>query len=301
MSALAFGCGPIGGRGDAGRTESLAALAAAWEGGIRHFDTAPSYGDGAGEVLLGQALRQWPRAEVTVSSKVGRVRMAIADPYGDDTLRREPLFDFTADAVRRSVDESLTRLGLDRLDLALVHDPDDHLEVALTETFPALRQLAEVGAVGVGTTSVETARKLVGVVDVVMIANAWSLTRRDAVVLLDECAAAGVDVLAAAPFDSGLLATDEPDAAAHYLYRPAPADVRAHVRALARVCREHGVRLPQAALQFPLRHPAVSRVVAGMRSPAEVRENLALLAAPVPEALWAALEEVREDRVRGGF
>jgi D-threo-aldose 1-dehydrogenase len=183
---------------------------------------------------------------------------------------------------------SLDRLGLDRLDLVLVHDPDQHLDVTLAETVPALREMPEVGAVGVGTTSVATAGALLGVVDVVMIANAWSLTRRDAAGLLDRCAAAGVAVLAAAPFDSGLLA----DGTAKYLYRDAPADVLARVRVMAAVCEAHGVRLPQAALRFPLRHPAVSRVVAGMRSAAEVRENLALIGTPVPEALWAALDQL---------
>jgi D-threo-aldose 1-dehydrogenase len=145
-----------------------------------------------------------------------------------------------------------------------------------------------VGRVGVGTTSVETARKLLGVVDVVMIANRWSLTRRDAAGLLDECAARGVDVLAAAPFDSGLLA----DPTAKYLYGEAPADVLARVRVMAAVCESHGVRLPQAALRFPLRHPAVTHVVAGMRSAGEVRENLRSLDTPVPGALWTALDQL---------
>jgi D-threo-aldose 1-dehydrogenase len=126
--------------------------------------------------------------------------------------------------------------------------------------------------------------------DVVMIANAWSLTRRDAGVLLDECLAAGVDVLAAAPFDSGLLASPAPDA--RYLYRAVPPEVLARVRAMASVCEEHGVRLPQAALQFPLRHKAVRRVVAGMRSSREVAENLAMLAAPVPDAVWPLLDQL---------
>ncbi|TDV57535.1 aldo/keto reductase [Actinophytocola oryzae] len=294
MSALAFGCGPIGGRGDAGRVESLAALETAWEGGIRHFDTAPSYGDGAGERLLGEALRTWPRHEVVVSSKVGRVRMAIADPYQRASgTRRDPLFDFAGDGVRRGVLGSLGRLGLSFLDTVLVHDPDAHLDLALAETFPTLDRLRSEGvvrSVGVGTTSVTTARRLVavGVVDVVMIANAWSLTRRQAGVLLDECLAAGVGVLAAAPFDSGLLASSN----ARYLYGEAPPEVAARVAAMARVCHDHGVRLPQAALQFPLRHKAVRLVVTGMRSPAEVTENLALLADPVPEEVWPLLDQL---------
>ncbi|NKQ51655.1 aldo/keto reductase [Amycolatopsis sp. K13G38] len=287
---LAFGCGPIGGLAD--RDQALATLAAAWDSGIRHFDTAPSYGDGAGEEFLGLALREWPRAEVTVSTKVGRVRMAVADPYGaPDGPRREPLFDFTARAAEASVATSLARLGLGHLDLVLVHDPENDLDLAVRETFPALRRMSAVRAVGVGTTSVDAARHLVGLgaVDVVMIAGAWSLTRRDAAPLLDDCAAAGVDVLAAAPFDSGLLACDEPGETASYLYRAPSGEVLARVRDMARICRAHGVRLPQAALRFPLRHPAVSRVVAGMRSPGEVRENAALMAAPVPAALWDQL------------
>lgn len=297
MTALAFGCGPIGARGLAGRAESLATLAAAWAGGIRHFDTAPSYGDGVGELLLGEASADWPRSEFTVSTKVGRLRMAIADPYGPDQgVRREPLFDFTEGAVRRSVTASMERLGLDHIDLVLVHDPDSHLDIALAEAFPALRALKADGTirqVGVGTTSVATARTLVGAVDTIMIANAWSLTRRGAEPLLDECVLAGVGVLAAAPFDSGLLANDEPDVTTSYLYRQAPGDVLTRVREMARVCAAHGVRLPQAALRFPLRHPAVRAVVAGMRSPAEVRENIALLAAPVPDELWPALDRLQ--------
>ncbi|KAA9157621.1 aldo/keto reductase [Amycolatopsis acidicola] len=296
MTGLAFGCGPIGGAGSRHHDEALATLIAAWEGGVRWFDTAPSYGDGRGERLLGQALRRWPREGIRVSTKVGRVRMAIADPYTEpDGPRREPLFDFTAAGVRKSVLRSLRRLGVERLDTVLVHDPDAHLRVVLDETFPELLRLREeglVGAIGVGTTSVETARALLERVDVVMIAGAWSLTRRDALPLLDECLAAGVDVLAAAPFDSGLLAADEPDATARYLYRAVSPEVLGRVRELARVCRAHGVRLPQAALAFPLRHPAVRQVVAGMRCRDEVHQNLGLLAEPVPEALWAELDAV---------
>jgi D-threo-aldose 1-dehydrogenase len=299
VNPLVFGCGPIGARGDAGREESFEALRAAWDGGIRHFDTAPSYGDGAGERLLGDALKKLPRDEVTVSTKVGRVRMAVQNPYAADPgPRREAAFDFHADAVRSSVFGSLSRLGMNRLDTVYVHDPDDHLDVAVSEALPALEQLKAEGVirqVGVGTTSAATASWLVdlGLVDVVMIANAWSLTRRNAATLLDECAEAEVDVLVAAPFDSGLLARDEPDPGARYLYRPPSGNVLERVRAMAQVCRAHGARLPQAALWFPLRHKAVRQVVAGMRTAAEVRENLAMLAQPVREELWAALDRVR--------
>src|SRR5262245_39593093 len=123
MSAFVFGCGPIGARGDAGRDESVAALRAAWDGGIRHFDTAPSYGDGAAERLLGDALRELPRDEVTVSTTVGRVQMAVLDPYAAGSgPRREPAFDFSGDAVRSSLAGSLSRLGMNRVDTVFVHD-----------------------------------------------------------------------------------------------------------------------------------------------------------------------------------
>jgi D-threo-aldose 1-dehydrogenase len=279
---IAFGCGPL---------RTGAALDAAWEGGIRHFDTAPSYGDGVAEDLLGRAVRRWPD-DVRVSTKVGRVRMAVADPYGaPDGPRREPLFDFRAEAVRASVARSSARLR--RLDTVLVHDPDAAVDLVLEETLPVLRDLRNEGAlraIGVGTTSVATARRLVPHVDVVMIAGAWSLTRRDAAPLLDECLDAGVEVLAAAPFDSGLLASDTPSADARYLYRAAPAEVVELARRMASVCRDHGVSLPQAALWFPLRHPAVSTVVAGMRAAAEVHQNVQLMAKPVSDALWPDLD-----------
>ena len=296
MTRLAFGCGPAGGAGPQHREEALAALVTAWEGGVRWFDTAPSYGDGHGEELLGEALRRLPRSGVRVSTKVGRVRMAISDPYrAADGPRREPLFDFTAAGVRDSVARSVRRLGVEHLDAVLVHDPENHLEQALDEAFPALRRLRDegvVGSVGVGTTSVPAARRLVavGAVDTVMIAGAWSLTRREAAPLLEECREAGVGVLAAAPFDSGLLASDHPGPSARYLYRAAPQDVLERVRTMARVCRAHGTRLPQAALWFPLRHPAVRLVVAGMCTRSEVRQNLRWLAEPPPEALWEELD-----------
>ncbi|MFJ7217844.1 aldo/keto reductase [Amycolatopsis sp. NPDC098790] len=278
---LALGCGPL---------PDSEALDAAWDGGIRHFDTAPSYGDGVAEEALGRALLRWPGSP-RVSTKVGRVRMAIADPYGaPDGPRREPLFDFRAEAVRESILRSLALLG--PLDTVLVHDPDAAVDLVVAETLPVLRELRSEGlfrAIGVGTTSVDTARRLVSHVDVVMIAGAWSLTRRSALPLLDECLAAGVEVLAAAPFDSGLLASDTPSADARYLYRDAPAEIVELAQRMAGVCRDHGVSLPQAAVWFPLRHPAVSTVVAGMRTAAEVHRNLDLMARPVPDALWADL------------
>jgi D-threo-aldose 1-dehydrogenase len=320
---LAFGCGPIGSyAADGDKATGKAALRAALEAGITRFDVAPSYGDGAAEVLLGEALANWrtdgpdsatPRLglggggaagsvsdeRISVSTKVGRTVMANANPYArpmtPDSPRGGGAFDFSAEGVRATLAAGLRRLGRNFVDVAFVHDPDVAVEQAVGEALPALAELREVGvvgAVGVATTNPEVARTIVesGAVEEVMIANAWSLTRRGAATLLDRCAELGVPVQAAGPFDSGLLATARPDPSAPSGYRAATPESMATAAALADLCERHGATLPQAAIQFPLRHPAVSCVVVGMRSPAEVESDLALLASPVPEELWQEID-----------
>lgn len=304
---LVFGCGPIGsfaldGDADTGR----AALRAALEAGISRFDAAPSYGEGHAELLLGAALTEWAGANSdhrrpSVSTKVGRTAMAHANPYarpvGPEAPRGGGSFDFTADGVRAALAASLNRLRSDRVDTVYLHDPELAPDLVRTEAIPALRQMRDAGvvdAVGVATTNPPAALALVeaGGLDCVMIAAAWSLTRRAAGPLLARCAELGVAVLAAAPFDSGLLATDRPDPGAPSGYRTATAQDVARAAALAECCARYGVRLPQAALHFPLRHPAVTGVVVGMRSAAEVAADLQLLAAAPPDELWDELDAV---------
>jgi D-threo-aldose 1-dehydrogenase len=305
-AALGFGGAPLGNLyAPVDDATARATVDAAWDAGIRTFDTAPHYGLGLSERRMGAALAGRPRDEFVLSTKVGRLLVDNATPTGSDLatggfavpddLTRRP--DFTRDGVRRSLDESLARLGLDRLDLVLVHDAEDHLDVALREAVPALAELRDqgvVGAIGAGMNYVEPLRAFAatGAVDVVMVAGRWSLLDRSAAGLLDDCRAHGVDVLAAGPFNSGLLAQEWPADDATFDYGPAPADVLARARAMATACRDSGVPLPAAALQFPLRAPAVSRVVAGFRSPDEVREAAAHLAVPVPESTWARIESV---------
>lgn len=297
---LIFGCGPIGsyaadGDGATGR----AALDAASAAGIRRFDVAPSYGDGRAEELLGEALRGVARDSVSVATKVGRIAMANANPYARPLGHEVPggggSFDFSSAGVRRTLESGLERLRLDRVDIAFVHDPDVAPEQARDEAIPALAEArAEglVGSVGVATTNPAVALPFVesGAVGHVMIAAAWTLTRRTAAALLDRCGERGVIVHAAGPFDSGLLATPRPDPAAPSGYRVA---TREHVEtaiALADLCERHGTTLPQAAIQFPTRHPAVEAVVVGMRSPAEVTVDLTLLDASIPAALWEEID-----------
>jgi D-threo-aldose 1-dehydrogenase len=263
MVRLAFGTGPIGGPSvtDGG---ARAALETAWEGGIRHFDTAPAYGEA--ESRLGAVLSVLPRDAYTVSTKVGRLSMTKSRPYEPGApVDGEARFDFTADGVLASLERSLERLGTGTVDVVLLHDPDAHADQALEDALPAMRELGV--NVGVGTTDVSTALRFVDHVDVVMIAGRWTLADRSGEGLLHACAARGVRVLAAAPFNSGLLARDD----ALYDYREPSGEAISRV---ARLRELYGDDLLSAALRFPLSHPAVSHVVAGMSSAAEVAANL---------------------------
>ncbi|GAA1263661.1 aldo/keto reductase [Saccharothrix xinjiangensis] len=296
-SRLGFGGGPIGNLFTEVSDEDAAdALTAAWDAGIRYFDTAPHYGLGLSERRLGAFLRTRPRAEFAVSTKVGRV-LEPFDGGGDDgahsfavpaTHRR--VWDFSADGVRRSLESSLDRLGLDRVDVVYVHDPDEHWEQAVSQAVPALVELRDqgvVGAIGVGMNQWEMPARFVREtdLDVVLLAGRYTLLDRSGLELLELCAERGVSAVAAGVFNSGLLAA--PGANATYDYRDAPPDLVERARGMARACERHGVPLPLAALRFPLRHRAVESVLLGMRTAAEVRANTS--GAEVPEALWAEL------------
>ena len=305
VTELGFGGAPIGNLyAPVSDEQSRAAVDAAWDAGVRYFDTAPHYGLGLSERRLGAALRDRPRGEYAISTKVGRLLVRNPAPLGSDvavggfavpdTLTR--VFDFSRDGVRRSLESSLDRLGLDRIDIVLIHDPDDphHLDTALAHAVPALIELREqgvIGAVGAGMNTVDPLLRFVAEsdVDVVMVAGRWTLLDRSAAPLLDACAARGVAVLAAAPFNSGLLADPRPAEGTPFNYAPAPPELLASARRYAELARAHGVALPQLALQFPLRHPAVASVVAGMATPEQSAADAAWLAAPVPETLWDVL------------
>ncbi|GAB3815150.1 aldo/keto reductase [Tessaracoccus terricola] len=273
----------------------------AWDGGIRYFDTAPHYGLGLSERRLGRLLAGVPREEFVLSSKVGRLLEPNPDPKGSDTegfavpdmLRRR--WDFSRDGVLRSIEASLDRLGVDRLDVVYLHDPDDHWEQASGSGVPALVELREQGvinAVGVGmndsTMLAEFVRRTD--VDLVMCANRYTLLEQPAADdLLPLALAKGVGVVIAGVFNSGLLARPRPPVDAQYDYRPAPPELLARANQLADVCEAHGVNLPTAALNFPLRHPAVVSVMIGVRSAAQATAALDGHATEVPEDLWREL------------
>ena len=303
LTTLGFGAATIAGLYRAvDQTTARATTDAAWKGGIRYFDTAPHYGLGLSERRLGEALRDRPRDDVVVSSKVGRLLVLRTPPLardddmfdvpGDLTRRR----DYSRDGVLRSLEATLQRTGLDRVDVLYIHDPDEHWREAAEEAVPALVELREadvVGAIGVGMNQSAMLARFIREtdVDLVMLAGRYTLLEQGAAdELLPTALEYGRSVVAAAIFNSGLFARDDVPDTATYNYGQASPDVLERARLLASVCREHGTTLPAAAIRFPLRHPAVASVVVGMRSPAEVDRNLAAHAQHVPDELWADLE-----------
>ncbi len=303
VTELGFGGASIGNLYRATSDEvARAAVDAAWAVGIRYFDTAPHYGLGLSERRLGEALRRYPRDEYVLSTKVGRLIVPNPTPTGSDLLygmfdvpddlsRR---LDYSAGGVRRSLEASLARLGLDRVDVVLVHDPDDFLDQTIAEALPALAELREqgvVGAIGVGMNQWEAPLRVVreADIDVVMLAGRWTLLDRTGEALLDACLERGTSVLAAAPYNSGLLARDRPDDTANFDYGRPGESLVARARALAGIATEHGTTLPTAAIQFPLIHPAVSSVVVGMRDAAQVTSTATRSQAYVDPDAWSRL------------
>jgi D-threo-aldose 1-dehydrogenase len=300
VTEISFGAAPIGNlftRVD--DEDAMAAVDAAWAGGIRTFDTAPHYGLGLSERRLGAALRDRPRHEYVISTKVGRLLKPAAGPFGRDPegfdvpATASRVFDFSADGVRRSLGDSLDRLGLDRVDIALIHDPDDHGEQALREAYPALEQLRAEGcvsAIGLGMTQTEMLTRFVidTDIDVVLIAGRYTLLDQSAAQkLLPAAADRGVAVIVGGVFNSGVLAA--PTAGATYDYQPAPGSLLTRARAMEAACAQFGVPLRAAAARFPLRHAAVASVLIGARSASQVTDAIDLRRLEIPEALWEAL------------
>jgi D-threo-aldose 1-dehydrogenase len=303
LTELGLGTAPLAGMFTPVSEEQAAAtLDAAWEAGFRYFDTAPHYGLGLAERRLGAALAGRPRDELVVSTKVGR--LLVPNPGGEDRLddsgfavparvRRE--FDFSRDGVLRSLEESLTRLGLDRVDIVYLHDPDEHWEAASTtgvETLAELRDQGMIGAIGVGMNQSAMLAEFVRRtdIDLVLVAGRYTLLEQGALDdLLPAAAEHGVDVVAGAVYNSGLLSRPRPAEDATYDYAPVPADVRARVLRLAEACEAAGTALPVAATRFPLRNPQVVSAVLGLRSPEEVAEAVRRATAPVPDTLWPEL------------
>ena len=299
--SLVFGGAPIGGLYAPVSDETAAAtLQAAWDAGIRAFDTAPHYGVGLSEQRIGDFLAGRPRSGFVVSTKVGRRLVPATGPgsvdgvdefYGTPALSR--VRDYSADGARRCLEDSLRRLRLDRVDIALIHDPDEHMAEALDGAYPALAELradGTVGAIGVGVNSASLAEWFVARCDLdcVLVAGRYTLLDDSAArSLFPLCRSRGVAVLAAGLFNSGILAN--PADGARYDYAPAAPGVLARARRIAEACARYDVPVAAAALRYVLRHPAVTAAVVGARTPDEIRADAGYLALPIPEALWADL------------
>ena len=308
VTRLGFGAASIGGLyREVTDADAEATIRRAWDIGIRSFDVAPLYGYGTAERRLGAVLRTHPREAFVLSTKVGRLVFAAGDvPPGADVDRqqldgradafytgtdgRRIVFDYSAQGVRRSLGESLERLGLDRIDLALVHDPDDHWQAAIDGAVPELLRLRDqgvIGAVGVGMNQSGMLTRFVqeADIDAVLVAGRYTLLEQSALAdLLPACEARGVAVLVAGVMNSGVLAA--PRADARFDYRPAPREVVARAEALAAACERHGVPLRAAAMQLPLAHPAVVGLIAGVRTAEHLEEYPSLLRYRIPQALW---------------
>jgi D-threo-aldose 1-dehydrogenase len=311
VTAIGFGAGPLGGFYGAVDAESGAAAARrAYDLGVRYFDVAPLYGYGRAELVLGHALRDVPRDDLVVSTKVGRYLVPAGVAGAPPRMRAagapfNPVLDYSRDGTLRALEQSLQRLGMARIDLVYIHDVDAHSQdsesaaeaafrSAMAGAFPALVELKRAGvirAIGIGLNQPHWALRWVreAELDAMMIAGRLTLLNREAeAALIDECRARGTAVVAAGVFNGGLLARGAGDGA-RFNYRPASEAVLQSYERMAAYCRTWGVDIKAAAVQFVLRNPAVATLVIGAASATEVEENMRLAEVDIPQAFWASL------------
>lgn len=290
-TALGLGCAAFGNLyTDVSDQACAETVHAAVELGVRYADVAPFYGFGIAERRLGRILADVPREDVVISTKVGRLLRPGHHPEPD------AVFDFTADGIRRSLEESLTRMGLDRVDILFIHDPDDHIDQAIDEAYPVLHQLRDegvIGAIGAGMNFSAPLTRFVQETDIDAVLCAGRYTLLDQNALTDLLPAAhkrNVSIVIGGVYNSGVLADPRPGA--RFDYQPAAAEIVARAQRLDEVCRRHDVPLKAAAVQFPFGHPAIATVLTGARSAAEITENATMFEHPIPPALWQELVEL---------
>ncbi len=287
---------------------------AAFNAGLRYFDTAPLYGYGLSETRLGQALKNIPRDEIVISSKVGYTLVPRPEGQEDHTpfVDIPPLasvFDYSRDAVLRSIEGSLERLQTDKLDIVLIHDPDGarsnepdwvpgdkgHFDEVMAGAYPVLAELREQGvikAIGLGMNQWQMLADFAraGGFDCFLLAGRYTLLEQESLrELLPLCVEKNVRIVVGGPYNSGILATGAVEGA-HYNYVPATKEVLERVRRIEVVCGRHGVPLRAAALQFPFGHEAVATVIPGARSIAEVQSNVELLEFEIAADFWAEIK-----------
>lgn len=308
LTRLGLGCSQMGGlyRATSAR-EVEDVFACAWAAGVRYFDTAPYYGYTRSEHRLGAQLAECARHEYVVSTKVGRLlrpdaSVAPGDGGWANPYPFRPVYDYSYSGVMRSFEDSQQRLGLAHIDILYVHDigRDTHGEQHATywqqlttgggfRALDELRRSGAIKAVGLGVNEWQVVQDSMREfnLDCTMLAGRYTLLEQDSLTpFLDECLRRGNAIVVAGVFNSGILAGNT-----KFNYAEAPAHVVARVQALTAVCAEFNVPVPAAALQFPLAHPAVVSCVTGVRTAAQLQQNLAWLEQPLPPALWQALRE----------
>ena len=302
VTRVGMGGAPIGGLYTAVEAATaVETIRRAHELGIGYYDTAPLYGSGRSEMLFGEALETIPRGDYVLSTKVGRLLEPVAEqPESEqfvDLPSLEPTYDYSRDGVLRSIEESLDRLRLDRVEIVMIHDPDDHFEQTVDEAFPALYELRSqgvIGAIGAGMNQWEMLARFAREADpdCFLLAGRYTLLDQSGLdELLPLCEEKDIGIVLGGPYNSGILASDLSDDTT-FNYLPAPREVLDKARCIKEVCDRHGVPLKAAALQFGLAHPAVAATIPGARSIQELEENLRMAAHPIPSDLW---DELRVD------
>jgi D-threo-aldose 1-dehydrogenase len=314
VTTLGLGGAPMGGfRATIPETEAMALTGAGYDAGIRYFDTSPFYGYGRSELRMGAALREKPRDSFVLSTKVGRIFHAMKPgekkppEFRDNGLPGfAPAFDYSYDGVMRSLEHSHLRLGLAKIDIALIHDVDfwtikdreilnQRFKTVMDSGFKALDELRKagvIGAIGVGINESDTSLRFIqaGDFDCMLLAGRYTLLEQGALeAFLPECVKRSVSVILGGPYNSGILTGGVTDAATHD-YAQAPAPLIDKARKIEAVCKRHGVELGAAAMQFPLFHPALCSVIPGALSVREVEQNVERMSVKIPSDLWSELK-----------
>ena len=310
VTRVGMGCATIGGAATGGEKtgvqhhEGVQVARHALDVGVRYFDTAPLYGYGRSESRLGDVLSTAPRQQFAISTKVCRVlHPQAADQDADLDGIPAPDFDYSRDSVLRSLEQSLQRLGLDRVDIALIHDPDDHYREAMEGAFPTLAELRSQGvvkAIGAGMNQWEMLARFAPEADFdcFLMAGRYTLLDQTGLELLSLCEEKGIGVILGGPYNSGILASDLDPKVTHWMLTQrgkrevAASEIVQRAIRIRSVCQRYGVPLKAATLQFGLGHSAVVSIVPGPKSVAEVDENLAMAGFPIPPELW---EELRHE------
>lgn len=312
LTKLGFGTAPLGNLyRKVEDHDAQATLQAAWDAGLRFFDTAPQYGLGRSEMRLGAALTRFDMNALTLCTKAGRLLLDCApeDVTPEafvDVPQKRIVFDYTYDGIMRSVDDSIARLGTDQIDILLLHDldagshgqegEDKNLHQLFSEggyrALSELRDAGRIAAIGAGVNTWQICERLLGEADFdgFLLAGRYTLLEQEALEsFLPLCIKRDVGIILGGPYNSGILATGAV-AGAHYNYAPAAPDILARVDRISTICAAHDIPLIAAALQFPLAHDAVKTVIPGAASPAEVRQNVTIFETPIPAALWSDLK-----------